>query len=411
MKMLKRIKQNLREFFCDHFIDLFVGFLIGILLCVALGGVVNLATPTRAETVGTRDGDGLVYIDLLSYNKWVRQYDYRFHLDACDESFMYDVDASHIDRVSGDNFRIRLEYHIEFLANSRYTLMHYFEGCVGDDDIWMNGLTCNLYGVDADGFYHPLAQNVSFSSDGCPTFKFIFDTGSSSYHSVVAEFSGNAHEMFPNFVEGRLQSYFMWGELELDRIDYVLPSDDATDEDQLEVSTNIFENIKTIVGYIFDLPSKIASSLSSAFTTLSNNISGYFDNLISNLSSIIGGVKSAVTSVYDRLGEIMSSIVDLPRAIGEKVGEYFVGLAEDIAIAIWQGSPFGNYQEGNSSISPEIDDALNNGLETLPDIDGYVDFEKSGFASVFDAFYSVALFVGLMEIVAVIALIGLSLFK
>ena len=150
-------------------------------------------------------------------------------------------------------------------------------------------------------------------------------------------------------------------------------ADDFYDE-QLVWSENIFENLKIIGEYIWNLPSRIVNGIGSFFNDLVESIGGFFDDLV------------------------------------ESIGGFFDGLARDIAIAVASLFNFDDYQEGNSSISPEIDDALNNGV-VLPDIGEFVPDSNSPLLGVFKVFFDVDVIYYMLLVVVVVGVTAFFIFK
>ena len=100
---------------------------------------------------------------------------------------------------------------------------------------------------------------------------------------------------------------------------------------QLQLTNNIWENIKIIAQYIINLPGNISNSLSSYFSNLGNNI----------INSLPGGIKNALTglfsSVTEKLQSVYNIISSLPGNIADSLGGYFAELGNHIIDSLPDG--------------------------------------------------------------------------
>lgn len=91
---------------------------------------------------------------------------------------------------------------------------------------------------------------------------------------------------------------------------------------QLQLTDNIWENIKIIARYIIDLPGNVANSLSSYFANLGNNI----------INSLPGGIKNALTglfsSVTEKLQKLYSNISGVISSVDSMRDKFLTGLGD-----------------------------------------------------------------------------------
>lgn len=151
-----------------------------------------------------------VSVECLSYGAWeTLLYE---TVDSTYDAFswFFDIDASVIDHVNGDNFRIRFYYQYHtFLSSNTYSISNYFEMAYGYEEYYAIFSKINVYyALDEYGnYYAPLYSNVGLSSSYPDFYVDVSPTINTDY--ICIEFASNIHEQFQT--TGREQSYFMIG--------------------------------------------------------------------------------------------------------------------------------------------------------------------------------------------------------
>lgn len=161
------------------------------------------------------------------------------------------------------------------------------------------------------GYYDTLTYYLK-TDDVSTSYYQYYDWGSRSYSSYFLTYntssnyliqcgtaSNNLHYNYNNYVVGTgilkyCDSITKIAEYDSDPEPTEPPTTKPVDEEQLEVSNNILENIKTVVTNIINLPAKIADAIGGFFTslgeTLLNGLEYLFvpsDNLFEDLINLL----------------------------------------------------------------------------------------------------------------------------